>query len=611
MLTPDYYEDCADDIINLYAQLDEAIIADITRRIIKTGTITETAKWQIKQAQEMGLLYDDIISEIGRRTNATDAHVRALFEDAGVRTVQYDAGIYRQAGLVPIDIRQSPAMMQVLNAGYKKTLGNMKNLTLTTANTSQNAYISACNNAYMKITSGAFSYQEAIKQAIQTAAQQGSTVLYPSGHIDRLDVAVRRAVLTGVGQTCREIGETNAIEMGCDLMEISAHSGARPSHAEWQGQLVSLSGRKGYLTKDDIGYGTGAGFGGYNCQHDWYPYFEGISTRNYNDKMLKQMNAKCIEYNGKKYSEYEISQIQRKMEREIRSAKREKVAYQTAVVESSGELKEVMQKALAYSKSDVSDKQAKMRDFINQTGQQRQYFREQNYGRVAYSNNSTQYMSRFNPRYSNNKNIKTGTLNIPVKTISNSKFVTYTDISATRKDKAVRQAEKLLEKCAKNLPKNFKMPEIAVVNFENNKINANAIGGYDKNTGIMYINSKYNTKEKILAYVNAVEGQFANKTEYAPVLHELGHKYYEDCINSLAISKNMSYNDVKKEIDRKIYNYIESHNEKDFLKNNISGYANEGFEHGKYTEIIAECFSVSINNETAKEILDLLGDGHI
>ena len=609
MLTPDYYEDCADDIIELYAQLDEAIIADITRRIIKTGTITETAKWQIKQAQEMGLLYDDIISEIGRRTNATDAHVRALFEDAGVRTVQYDAGIYHQAGLVPVDIRQSPAMMQVLNAGYKKTLGKMRELTGTTAVTSQTAYINACNNAYMKITSGAFSYQEAIKQAIQTAAQQGSTVLYPSGHIDRLDVAVRRAVLTGVGQTCRTISETNAGEMGCDLMEISAHSGARPSHAEWQGQIVSLSGRKGYLNKDAIGYGTGAGFGGYNCQHDWYPYFEGISTRNYNDKMLKQMNAKCIEYNNKMYSEYEISQIQRRMEREIRSAKREKVAYQTAVSESSGELKGVMQKALAYSKSDVSDKQAKMRDFINQTGQQRQYFREQNYGRVAYSNDSTQYMSRFNPRYSNNKNIKTGTLNIPVKTISNSKFVTYTDISATRKDKAVRQAEKLLEACAKNLPKNFKMPEIAVVNFENNKINANAIGGYDKNTGIMYINSKYNTKEKILAYVNAVEGQFANKTEYAPVLHELGHKYYEDCINSLAISKNMSYNDVKKEIDRKIYNYIESHGGNEFLAEELSKYAKKGYTLNQYTEIIAECFSVQNNNDFAKELLHILSEG--
>ena len=73
----------------------------------------------------------------------------------------------------------------------------------------------------------------------------------------------------------------------------------------------------------------------------------------------------------------------------------------------------------------------------------------------------------------------------------------------------------------------------------------------------------------------------------------------------------MSYNDIKKEIDRKIYNYIESHDEKGFLKNNISEYANEGFEHGKYTEIIAECFSVRTNNEIAKEILVVLGGGHI
>lgn len=385
MLTPDYLESCADDIIDLYAQLDEAIIADITRRIIKTGRITESAKWQIKQAQEMGLLYDDIIAEIGRRTDASESHVRALFEDAGVKTVEFDNRIYRAAGLVPVDIRQSPAMLQVLNAGYKKTLGNMKNLTLTTANTSQNAYYNACNLAYMKITSGAFSYQEAIKEAIKQTAQQGSTVLYPSGHIDRVDVAVRRAVLTGVGQTCRTVCETNAIEMGCDLMELSAHSGARPSHAVWQGQLVSLSGRKGYLTKDDIGYETIEGFGGVNCLHDWFPYFEGISTRNYTEKALKQMNAKCFEYNGVKYSEYEISQIQRKLEREIRAAKREKVAYQTAVAESDGELKGAMQEALKYSNSLVRDKQAKMRDFINQTGEQRQYFREQNYGKVAYN----------------------------------------------------------------------------------------------------------------------------------------------------------------------------------------------------------------------------------
>lgn len=394
MLPPDYYEDCADDIVELYSQFDEAVISDITRRIVKTGTVTETAKWQIKQAQEMGLLYSDILREIAKRTDATIAIVKALFEDAGVKAVKIDSEAYRKAGKVPIDIRQSPAMLQVLEAGYKKTLGNMKNLTLTTANTSQTAYINACNSAYMKVSSGAFSYQEAIKQAIQETAQHGTTVLYPSGHTDRIDVAVRRSVMTGLGQTCRQISLTNAEEMDCDLLEISAHSGARPSHAVWQGQIVSRSGRQGYLSFSDIGVGMGEGFGGWNCQHDWYPYFEGISTRNYTQAELDALNEKSIEYNGKMYTEYEISQIQRRYEREIRAAKREQTAYKTAVEESNGELKEVMQMALTHSNAVVKDKQAKMREFIRQTGQQRDYFREQNYGsRLTFISNDVKLKS--------------------------------------------------------------------------------------------------------------------------------------------------------------------------------------------------------------------------
>lgn len=389
MLTPDYYESCVDDILKLYAQLEDDIISDIVRRMMKTGFVTESAKHQAEMLQNAGLLYDDILSEIAKRTDATSQHVKALFEDAGVRTVNFDNQIYRAVGRVPVDIRQSPAMRQTLESGYRKTLGNMQNLTLTTANMAQSTYYSACNQAYMQVVSGAFSYQEAIKKAVQKTAQDGAFVLYPSGHRDRVDVAVRRSVLTGVGQTCREIGLMNAEENDCDLMELSAHFGARPTHAEWQGQIVSLSGRKGYLSLDSIGYGTGDGFGGWNCRHDWFPYFEGYSRRNYTDDYLKSLNEKNIEYNGEKYSQYEISQIQRRYEREIRSAKREKVAFDTAVKESADpELKAVMQSGSDYSNQQIKDKQAKMRDFINQTGQSRDYFREQNYGKVIYPKNN-------------------------------------------------------------------------------------------------------------------------------------------------------------------------------------------------------------------------------
>ncbi|MDE5854583.1 MAG: phage minor capsid protein, partial [Ruminococcus sp.] len=400
MLSPEYYESCADDIIRLYEQLEDDIISDVVRRIMKTGMVTESAKHRIEQLQEAGLLYDDILSEIARRTDASSRHVRALFEDAGVETVSIDNEVYHENGLTPVDIRQSPAMRQVLEAGYRKTLGNMKNLTMTTASTSQTAYINACNQAYMQVTSGAFSYQEAIKQAVRKTAEDGAAVLYPSGYTERIDVAVRRAVLAGVGQTCREIGKMNAEESDCDIMEITAHADARPEHAKWQGQLVSLSGRnagriingKKVLSLRQIGYGKGDGFGGWGCRHDWYPFFEGYSRPLYDKSDLDTLNEKNIEYNGRKYSEYEISQIQRRYEREIRAAKREQVAFKTAFQEADdSELKQVMQDSLNYADDVVKQKQAKMRDFIKQTGQDRDYFREQNYGS---SQNGIDYMSR-------------------------------------------------------------------------------------------------------------------------------------------------------------------------------------------------------------------------
>ena len=398
MLSPEYYEGCADQILSLYEQLENDVISDIIRRMMKTGKVTESAKHQAEVLQNAGLLYDDILRIIAHNTDAAQNQVKALFEDAGVETVHFDSEIYQENGEIPVDIRQSPAMRQTLEAGYRKTLGNMKNLTLTTAVTSQTGFINACNQAYMQVTSGAFSYQEAIKMAIKKTAENGAMVLYPSGHQERIDVAVRRAVLTGVGQTCKKIGEMNAEKSGCDLMEITAHSGARPDHTKWQGQLVSLSGRnagriingKKVLSLRQIGYGKCDGFGGWNCRHDWFPFFEGYSTPVYSDDDLRRLDEKNIEYNGKKYSEYEISQVQRRYEREIRTAKREQTAFKTAVQEAKDpELKQVMQDSLNYANDTVKKKQAKMRDFIKQTSQRRDYFREQNYADKNIGNSLT------------------------------------------------------------------------------------------------------------------------------------------------------------------------------------------------------------------------------
>lgn len=331
MLTPEQLANCADDIVELYAKLDEEIIRDVVRRFCQTGIITETGKLQLNALQNVGMLHSDIMRSFSEYSGISQEMTRKLFEQAAVTSLEYDMAIYLENGLEPVPLHMSPAAMQVLEAGYIKTEGNLQNLTMTTAKTSQTNFISACTLAEMKVESGAFSYNQAILDAIKLLAVEGSSVSYPSGHTDKLDVAVRRNVMTGLGQTTGQICLGYAQELGCDLMEITAHSGARPSHAAWQGQIVSLSGKKGYLTLTDIGYGTGEGFKGWNCRHDWYPYFEG-STRMYSVEDLEALNAKDVEYpDGSMHTQYEAEQRQRAYERKIRQYKRELAADDEAI----------------------------------------------------------------------------------------------------------------------------------------------------------------------------------------------------------------------------------------------------------------------------------------
>lgn len=381
MLTPEQLAHCADDIINLYSQLEEEIVRDIARRIAKTGIMTDTGIWQAQHMQELGTLHSDVLSSVAKYCDRTESELKKLFEDAGVTATEYDNEIYRQNGLNPKSLKVSDVQMQLLEAGFKKTQGNLSNLTLTTAVSSQTSFINACSLAELKASSGAFTPQQAIADAIRQVAQDGAFVIYPSGHRDRLDVAVRRNVMTGIGQTTGQICLANAQELGCDLMEITAHAGARPSHAAWQGQIVSLSGQRGYLSLSDIGYGTGDGFKGWNCRHDWYPYFEG-SSRMYSAKDLEELNAKNIEYpDGSMHTLYEAEQQQRAFERKIRATKRTLAACDEALNNLSDEqLLQKLEKNFSHYSSKLKRQESELNSFCNKTGLLKDNSRSQAYG---------------------------------------------------------------------------------------------------------------------------------------------------------------------------------------------------------------------------------------
>lgn len=380
------YEPDVTQLLGLYQQLEDDIVADMVRRMLKMGFVSESTAYQAEVLQSAGILYEDILQMIADRTDASVAQVRALFEDAGVKTVDIDNDTHEAAGEAPADIRQDSGMKQVLDAGYRKTLGTMRNLVSTTANTTQTAFLQACDRAYMQVSSGAFSYQEAIRMAVRDLADGGAYITYPTGHRDRIDVAVRRCILTGVGQTAAAVAKKRAEDSGCQYMELTAHGGARPEHARWQGQLVQIQGKRTrkiidglkVFTLQEIGYGDGRGFKGWNCRHNWHPYYPGLSTPNYTPEEIAKLDEKSISYNGEKYTEYEISQMQRKGERKVRALKRRAAALDEAVKNTDDPvLKQGLNDDFAAVSVRLKDAEKTLKDFCRQTGRRNDTFRSQ------------------------------------------------------------------------------------------------------------------------------------------------------------------------------------------------------------------------------------------
>lgn len=361
MLTPYQLDNIANDATELYAEFETSVLNDVSRRIAKMDYVTATAEFQLLQLQESAILYKDTIVKISKLLGKSEKEVAQTFEDAGVKSIKFDDNIYKKAGLEPIPLSKSTDMLNVLKADIIKTNGNLKNLTLTTANTSQQAFIQASNLAHTQITSGAFDYNTAIKNAVKSASGDGLKVIYPSGHVNTLEVAVRRAVMTGASQTTGKMQEIRLKEMGQDLVITSQHSGARKSHQIWQNKIFSFSGtsKKYPSLEEGTGYGTLLGLKGVNCAHDMYPWFEGISEK---EATLKEQ---YVTYNNKRMTEYDASQLQRKNETAIRKWKREASSLDSAKQDNS------------FEKSKVREYQAKQRDLLKQTGLRRDSNREQ------------------------------------------------------------------------------------------------------------------------------------------------------------------------------------------------------------------------------------------
>lgn len=254
MLSPEYLSKIAEGSEEIASQLHTYIIRQIIdRMMIRIGRgddylLTSSDAWRIQVLQDSGYLLQDITAELAKYTKRQEKEIKVAMEEAGVKALEYDDKIYQAAGLSPMPLTQSPALIRLMERNYNATLGEWNNYTRSTAQAAQRLFLNECDLAYNKVISGAVAYNQAVREAVESVVSNGVYVQYPSGHRDTIETATARAVRTGIAQACADITLTRMKEMGCSLVLTSAHIGARTgsggpdhtNHLYWQAGIYSV-----------------------------------------------------------------------------------------------------------------------------------------------------------------------------------------------------------------------------------------------------------------------------------------------------------------------------------------------------------------------------------
>ena len=347
---PSLLEALPEEIAELFRGLEDTLLADICSRL-KTGTVGETTVQDIKSLRSHGIDLKEIEKAISETSGISEKKLKKLLEEVVEKNQQYYNEVITLA-----DVTKPETLVNAsdIDAIKRQTLQEMRNITRTMAFVvdagrtilkPQKALTWALDAALLQVQSGAVSYNTAIANAVKQLADSGLRMVdYESGRSDQVDVAARRAVMTGVNQINQKYAEQSTEYLETDLVETSAHIGARnignvpENHEMWQGKWYRWSEKPKTSTGEypdfieTTGYGTGAGLGGWNCRHTFYPVVEGVSEATYSQADLDAMKGenRKFKFEGQEYDGYTATQEQRSIERTIRKLKREETAYNAA-----------------------------------------------------------------------------------------------------------------------------------------------------------------------------------------------------------------------------------------------------------------------------------------
>ena len=336
MFTPTEIEALPSVMEQLYRSLQLNIMSDLTERLKTNGKeITSAADWQINRLYELGAGKDEINNLIQSTLDVSDDEIDRIYDEVVKSGYARNEELYTSKGKEHIPYAENKQLQQLVKTVKNQTKSEYRNITGSLGFAVRNAdntlsftpladfYQGTLDNGLMQIASGAVDYNTVLKKAVKAMTDSGlRTVDYASGWSNRVDVAARRALMTGFNQVVAKVNEDNAEQLGTEYFEVSYHRGARPTHQVWQGRVYS---KKELETV--CGLGTVTGLCGANCYHSYSPFIKGIDTPTYSEEELDRMNEDenaPKEYNGKEYTAYEAQQKQRQLETAMR-ADRQKI----------------------------------------------------------------------------------------------------------------------------------------------------------------------------------------------------------------------------------------------------------------------------------------------
>lgn len=383
MLDPKYLSEAPEDVAKYFDELETRILEDVARRIAENGyMMTSTAEYQMRKLEELGVTMNEIERYISETLHITEQKVKSIIMEASYRSIEKDNEMAKATGVET----PHPNLTQAILSGIVSTNNELRNICNSMASAANKAFEQALDQAYLSVSSGAFSLGDAVKMAVNDLAKNGiSWIDYPTGTHRRADSAIRNALRTGINQTAARCQEKNLDEMGCNMVETTSHMGARPDHAVWQGKVFwrkePVKGLENFYFA--TGYGTGAGLCGWNCRHNFFPNFDGKPSFKHYDE----------EENRK---QYELDQQQRYNERKIREWKRRQAVNKAGKVDYTREARK------------VSEWQQRQRQLLkNHPDMKRNYAREAIEHRVSGLS-----ANRSDDRYQNNTIIKRGQLTV-------------------------------------------------------------------------------------------------------------------------------------------------------------------------------------------------------